>query len=304
MEGEAPEIKIKSLEDDIVVEDAGIEYTNEADLADIEASDDSVAAIIARLNSEDWKENFFGVDDLRRLYRHHPAEFGSYLPKFQSNIVEDVENLRSSIARNTLMLVNEIFSTDKNTNESSDSGATSAYTTFAVAVLPIVCKRLADDKSFISSRAKTATELIAKHCINKLITEELCNLTRSKSLVIASEANHALRSSTVLMSADHVKDKNNMDKLLKCISEDLVSKRQPFSKNSKLMLKEFKEKVGDDGLKEVAMEVLGNEDEVKKIMQAFLAKKGKDSSKGFREFLQKKKSVKSKKDETVEDTFA
>lgn len=38
-------------------------------------------------------------------------------------------------------------------------------------------------------------------------------------------------------------------------------------------------------------------------MQAFLITKGKDSSKGFRDFLQKKKSVKQKKDEDALETF-
>ena len=38
-------------------------------------------------------------------------------------------------------------------------------------------------------------------------------------------------------------------------------------------------------------------------MQAFLIKKGKDSSKGFREFLKKKKSVKQKKDEEADKVF-
>jgi hypothetical protein len=38
-------------------------------------------------------------------------------------------------------------------------------------------------------------------------------------------------------------------------------------------------------------------------MQAFLVKKEKDSSKGFREFLKKKKSVKQKKDQDAEGVF-
>jgi hypothetical protein len=82
-----------------------------------------------------------------------------------------------------------------------------------------------------------------------------------------------------------------------------VSKRQPFTKNSKLILKDFKEKLGDGAFKEVALEALGSEEEVKKIMQAFLIKKGKDSSRGFRDFLKKKKSVKQKKDEKAEEVF-
>lgn len=186
----------EDFKNQMVVEDAGIEYTEESDLKDIDASDDGIAKVIERLSSEDWKENFYGLDDLRSLYKHHPDEFKTYLPKFKELIKEAVENLRSSICRNSLNLVAEVFSTDKNLSETDESGEITPYASFAVEILPIVCKKLADDKNFLSSRAKTATELIAAHCVSKEITEELCELTRSKSLVIASEANHALRINT------------------------------------------------------------------------------------------------------------
>lgn len=263
MESKDVKIKIGDLEKDIVVEDAGIEYTDQDDLKDIQATDENVAAIIDRLNSEDWKENFYGVDDLRSLYKHHPEGFRTYLPKYQNHIVEDVENLRSSISRNSLNLVVEVFSTHKNLSEKDENGDITPYASFACEVLPIVCKRLADDKAFISSKAKTATELISKHCVSKQITERLCELTRSKSLVISSEANHALKANIIVMESEHCKDKDNMQKLLTVISEDLNTKRQPFSKNAKLILKELKEKLGEPGLESVAREALEDEAEVK-----------------------------------------
>lgn len=106
-----------------------------------------------------------------------------------------------------------------------------------------------------------------------------------------------------MMDAEFVKQPGNIEKILKVISEDVASKRHPFSKNAKLILKTFKEKLGDDEFKSVAKEALGSEEEVQKIMKAFLIKKGKDSSKGFREFLKKKKSVKQKKDQNALDVF-
>ena len=105
------------------------------------------------------------------------------------------------------------------------------------------------------------------------------------------------------MDAEFIKIPSNIEKILKVVSEDVASKRQPFTKNAKLILKEFKEKLGDDQFKSIAKEALGSEDEVKKIMQAFLVKKGKDSSKGFREFLKKKRSVKQKKDQNAINVF-
>lgn len=68
-------------------------------------------------------------------------------------------------------------------------------------------------------------------------------------------------------------------------------------------MKALKEKIGEEQLKIVAKESLGSDDEVNKIMQAFLIKKGKDSSKGFRDFLKKKKSVKQKKDQAADQVF-
>jgi hypothetical protein len=136
------------------------------------------------------------------------------------------------------------------------------------------------------------------------MTEVLCGLTRSKSIIIAAESSKSLTENCKIVSSDFLKTPENVDRLLRTLSEDLGAKRQPFSKNAKLILKTFKEKIGDPELKNTAQEVFQDENEVKKIMQAFLVKKGHDSSKGFREFLKKKKSAKQKKDEPLDQVFA
>ena len=128
----------------------------------------------------------------------------------------------------------------------------------------------------------------------------LCELSHSKSIIIASEASQALKVNCKLIPGEMLKDHENVNLLLKTILEDLTAKRQPFSKNAKLILKTFKEKCGEEQLKNTAKEVFQDEDKVKNIMQAFLVKKSQDSSKGFRDFLKKKKSAKQKNDETAD----
>lgn len=199
----------------------GIDYTEEADLKEIECSDDSAASIIEKLNSENWKDQFYGIDDLRSLYKHHPKEFEAYLPKFKELIKEGCENLRSSICRNMLTLVVEVYSTEKNLAQKDENGDTTPYAEFSAELLPVVSKKLADDKVFLSSKAKTAIELIAKHCISREITEAFCELSQSKSLVIATEANNALRINSINMDSSHWREKDNVEKLLKLLSEDI-----------------------------------------------------------------------------------
>jgi len=157
---------------------------------------------------------------------------------------------------------------------------------------------LADDKVFLSSRAKTVTELIAANCTHsREVTDVLCELSRSKSFVIASEANNALKTSCSLFDEEHIRKKDNLDNLLKLVSTHLESKRQPFTKNSKLILKCLKEKIGEADLKSLATEVLQDDSEVEQIMKAFIVKKTKDSSSGFRAFLKNKKKAKKGDDE-------
>ena len=281
-----------------VVEDAGIEYTSLPDLTEVEASDESVAKIIGRLSSEDWKENFYGLDDLRSLYKFHPVEFEAYLPKFAELVKDGINNLRSSICRNALNLASEVFATDKNLRDLDESGEASPFGEFWEAVLPPIARRVADDKVFLSSKAVKATELIAEHWVSKGITEQFWELSKSKSLIIASQANNALKTNCQKMESEFWKEKENIEPLLKIVSQDLISKRQPFTKNSKLIMKSLKEKLGEAELKVIAKDALGSDEEVNKIMKAFLIKKEKDSSKGFRDFLKKKKSAKQKKDGT------
>jgi hypothetical protein len=200
-------------------------------LQEIEPTDEAATKIIDKINSEDWKQQFYGFNDLRSFYKYHPKEFETYLPKFKELIKEGVDDLRSSICRNSLILVNEVFSTAKDLTEKNENGDITPYDDFAVEVLPLVCKKVADDKEFLSSKAVSASELIAQHCTSRRITESLCELSDSKSIVIGSQASNALRINSLRMDEEQIKNKDNIEKLLRVISEDLGKQYQISSPN-------------------------------------------------------------------------
>lgn len=295
------EEEIKQTE---VVDDAGIEYTETQDLQEISSeTDEFLAQIEIKLSSEYWKEQFYAIDDLRRLYKYKQDGFDLNLARFAHQIIQGVENLRSSICRNSLNLVVEVFSSHKKLDQIEANGEATPYLQFCKNLLPVVGIKVADDKVFLSSRAKTALELITKHWFNKDLTETLWDLSRSKSIIIATEASKALKENCNSCPAEFLENEENVNRLLKTLSEDLVAKRQPFSKNAQLILKNFKEKIGEESLRNIAKEVLQEDEEVQKLMQVFSVKKEKDESKGFREFLKKKKSTKQKDGESAEEVF-
>jgi hypothetical protein len=162
MESNSEEMAAEDAKNQIVVEDAGIEYTEFEDLKSIEEGADLAEFVnntIQRLTSPDWKENFYGFDDLRRFHKY--GQFEKFLPKYAKLIIEGVENLRSSICRNSQMLVKEIYTESKDLHKVDESGEVTPYMTFTTDLIPIVALRLADDKVFLSSLAKQCFEQIA-----------------------------------------------------------------------------------------------------------------------------------------------
>ena len=264
MESNDAEMDKEELKNQEVVEDAGIEYTENEELKGLDEGveiEEFVQTTMQRLTSDDWKENFYGFDDLRRLYKF--SDFEMYLPKFAELIVKGVENLRSSICRNSLLLVKEVFSETKDLSKADEDGNVTPYAEFVEKLIPVVSLVIANDKVFLSSLATEWIELIAKNWYSKNVTEALCELSRSKSIIIASEASKALTENCKITSTEFLESSDNVNVLLRTIWEDLTTKRQPFSKNAKLILKSFKDKMGDTKLKETAAEVLNDEDKVK-----------------------------------------
>jgi hypothetical protein len=59
--------------------------------------------------SENWKDKFEAIEQLRILNKFHFDQFCSKLPEATPFIEESIDNLRSNISKNSLLLVSEIF---------------------------------------------------------------------------------------------------------------------------------------------------------------------------------------------------
>ena len=68
------------------------------------------------LDSELWKEQFDTIDTLRRIHKFHPQKFIDHVGLYNEFLKLSVQNLRSGIAKNSLMLSNEFLKTKVHTN--------------------------------------------------------------------------------------------------------------------------------------------------------------------------------------------
>ena len=88
-------------------EDAGCEYLTFEALPEIE---DSLDAATSLLYSEQWKENFQGLNLLRSVNKYRRAEIPDLFHHLISKICVFVDSPRSSLAKNSLIFITECFS--------------------------------------------------------------------------------------------------------------------------------------------------------------------------------------------------
>ena len=89
-------------------EEVGCEYLAFESLMEIE---DSLDVIIALFHSEQWKENFQGLNLLRRVNKYRRAEVPELFQHLLSKICVFVDSPRSALAKNALFFISECFST-------------------------------------------------------------------------------------------------------------------------------------------------------------------------------------------------
>lgn len=108
--GKDAEMDEEEIKQEEVVDDAGIEYTDIENLKEIEEeTEELVKKVMDMLVSEFWKDQFYAFDELRRLFKYRQADFDTHLARYSDHIIAGVENLRSSICRNSMNLIVEVF---------------------------------------------------------------------------------------------------------------------------------------------------------------------------------------------------
>jgi len=136
----------------------GTQYLAREDLhplAPAQEGEDFLSDVLRRLSSsDDWSLQFGAIDDARRLARFAPRVLVSsgQTRKLVGSIASLVESLRSSLAKNALRCMGELFAAlGKKMDQCLD------------AFLPVVLKRAADTNVFISEEAGATLREICWH---------------------------------------------------------------------------------------------------------------------------------------------
>jgi len=106
------------------------------------------------MGGDDWSLQFGAIDDARRIARFAPRVLASssQIRKVVGSIASLVESLRSSLAKNALRCMGELFAAlGKRMDQYLD------------AFLPVVLKRGADTNVFISDEAEATLREVCQH---------------------------------------------------------------------------------------------------------------------------------------------
>lgn len=111
---------------------------------------------------EDWLAMFNAINYLRIINKFHVAVLMENLEFFAPFVKASVENLRSNISKNSLMLCTEFFN---NTVPLQTEKYQPGLINFMNVVLPAIFLRTVYDKVFIAKEAKNAVTNCLTNCV-------------------------------------------------------------------------------------------------------------------------------------------
>ena len=86
-----------------------VELLSTEDLAPMEASVQVARSVAQKLKSDDWSVMYEGIDEVRRLAKHHPETISSISSELGASLLHLAQNLRSQVSRNALLGLHDMF---------------------------------------------------------------------------------------------------------------------------------------------------------------------------------------------------
>ena len=134
-------------------EEAGCEYIEFDNLSEI---NDGFSNVWILLQSNSWRENFSGLNQLRSINKYHRGELVEILNRSIDQISTLVDSPRSSLAKNALMFISECFS-------SYDS----SLIHHALKLSQLLLIKSTNEKSFIRIKALEGLENLSNNYYNE-----------------------------------------------------------------------------------------------------------------------------------------
>ena len=110
----------------------------------------------------DWTFQISVINYLRRIFKFDKQVFNQFFygAKFYQKIIEFIDSVRSSLAKNALVLLNEIFSEQINQEEKSSSNS---LITLIKSTIPHLISKINSNKSFIKAESNMCLESLVKN---------------------------------------------------------------------------------------------------------------------------------------------
>ena len=110
----------------------------------------------------DWTYQISVINYLRRIFKFDKQVFNQFFygAKFYQKIIEFIDSVRSSLAKNALVLLNEIFSEQINQEEKSSSNS---LITLIKSTIPHLISKINSNKSFIKAESNMCLESLVKN---------------------------------------------------------------------------------------------------------------------------------------------
>ena len=110
----------------------------------------------------DWTLQISVINYLRRIFKFDKQVFNQFFygAKFYQKIIEFIDSVRSSLAKNALVLLNEIFSEQINQEEKSNLNS---LITLIKSTIPHLISKINSNKSFIKAESNMCLESLAKN---------------------------------------------------------------------------------------------------------------------------------------------
>jgi len=248
----------------------------------------------------DWKIQFDVIENLRILNKFHPKEVGKYLHQFPAFLQRCIDNLRTNLSKNTLLLIKEVFMNFREVRPSEE---------LLYFILPKVIEKGTSEKNFLKNEAKGALCALSKSGCCDPVVKILCERTFDKNPNISELAFQTL-SETVKEAKENLMgsiSSGPLELLFSTIAKTINGKRAVSKRTAEELCIELRgtlptiESDLEDYLKSELKMV---DSEAKVIVKAMENKKKMVVKNNFSSFLKEKrlqKGMSSKEENIIEE---
>ena len=214
-------------------------------------------------NKDSWTLQIAVINYFRRIFKFEKQVFNQFFygAKFYQKILELINSVRSSLAKNVLVLFNEIFSSPINKYEKSN---TEALITLIKSTIPHLVSKINSNQSFIKTESNICLESIVSNMkfFDVLLTfMQLMNTKKSKDSELLVEFSKKMIKN---LGKEFFIQTTKFSQIMKCIVTFYEEKKDTNVKKCKDILN-------------CLVEVMGKEEFDKKMEKC--TKKEKDTTK-------------------------